>query len=133
MDSEQKPQNPHLDCGVFPSRRVLLVVDDDISICKSLARLLGGCFEETMTAVDPVEAVSLLDTRLVTHIVCDYWLGHGNPLGIDLVTAWRRKYSTIQQAIIFTGNDIDSIPASFGVDEIISKSARPSSLIEKLA
>ncbi|MCP4675871.1 MAG: response regulator [Deltaproteobacteria bacterium] len=131
-DSRPRSLNLHPDSGIFPLRRVLLVVDDDESVCKGLVRLLGNRFEETVTALNPGEAVSMLDTRLVTHIVCDYWLGQGQPLGIDLVATWRKKYSSIQHAVIFTGNDINAIPTTVGVDDIISKSAKPSALIEKL-
>lgn len=112
------------------SSRVLLVVDDDRMVCKALARLLGRAFDVILTAESSKDAVSILKNSDVTHLICDYSLGRDEPLGVDLVPHWRTDHPSIQYAVIFTGNDIGSIPVPMGVDEVLPKSAAPSALIE---
>ncbi len=116
-----------------PRRRVLLVVDDDENVCKALRRLLRRDFDEVMTAKSSSEAGSLLESKSVTHLICDYWLGRGQPLGVELIPTWRRRFPSIDRAVIFTGNEIDSIPVPLGVDRILSKSLDPMSLIKFLS
>ncbi|MCP4601296.1 MAG: hypothetical protein GY847_12360 [Proteobacteria bacterium] len=132
LNSMEISSHLSLDKPVVLNRKILLVVDDDENISKALKRLLGRKFHEIVTAQNSGEAVLLLETRSVTHLVCDYWLGNGEPLGIDLVPAWRMKYPSIERAVIFTGNEINSIPVPFGVDEILSKSVESTPLINAL-
>ena len=115
--------SPHL------ANRTLLIVDDDRAVCRALTRLLGRSFETVMSAGSSGDAASILSTSSVTHLICDYWLGRDEPLGVDLVPYWRAHHPSIQCAVIFTGNDIGSIRVPLGVDAVLPKSAEPSDLM----
>ncbi len=112
--------------------RILLVVDDDPGVCSALIRLLGGNFDLVLTAETAAKAVSFLNTLSITHLICDYWLGSGEPQGVDLIPAWRKQYPSIRRAVLYTANDLAEIPVPISVDRILSKSDSPASLVDAI-
>ena len=111
---------------------VLLIVDDERTVCRALSRLLVGSIKQIQTATTPTEAEIVLRSGRVTHILCDHWFGPGQPLGMDLVTKWKKQYSTIERAVVLTGTDINKLPPTGGVDMVLPKVVEPSELIEAL-
>ena len=111
---------------------VLLIVDDERSVCRALTRLLDRQIRRIETATNPVEAEIILRSGRITHLICDHWFGPGQPLGMDLVSAWKQKFPSIQRAVVLTGTDINKLPAASGVDSILPKVVDPDELIEVL-
>ena len=111
---------------------VLLIVDDERSVCRALSRLLDRQVKDILSATTPTEAEIILRSGKVTHVICDHWFGPGQPLGVDLVTKWRKSYPTIQKAVVLTGTDINRLEAGDAVDKILPKVVDPDDLIEVL-
>jgi CheY-like chemotaxis protein len=112
--------------------RVLLIVDDEDAVCRALARVLGRNFDRIATATASREAVALLKQVNVTHLLCDYWLGPGEPPGAELAAQWRRTYRSILRVVILSGDDMSSRNLPKGIDANLSKSADKTELLEAL-
>ena len=102
-------------------KRNALVVDDEAKVCSMLRRAFGPSFDQVLTATSCAEADIVLKDGMITHLVCDYCLGAGQPLGTEAVVAWRKAYPTITRALIFSGSDIASIASPPEVDAVVSK------------
>jgi len=111
---------------------ILMIVDDTPNIGRALSRLLGKHFDEVHAAASASEASALLGKKPVTHIICDYCLGEGEPPGVDLVPRWRTEHPSIERAIILTGLDPTTLHASPGVDAVVSKLAGSEELLRLL-
>ena len=111
---------------------VVLVVDDERMVLNALARYLRRFFPKVVTATTPLEAESLLRSNAVTHLVCDHWLGPGLPLGIDLVSHWKKDFPSIQKMVLLTGADVDALESPPGLDSIFPKTINPSMLTAEL-
>ncbi len=114
------------------SELVLLIVDDERSVCRALTRLLDRTVGKIQTATNPSEAEIVLRTGKVTHVICDHWFGPGQPLGLDLVSSWKEKYPSIKRAVVLTGTDVDKLADTKNVDKILPKVVDPKYLIEVL-
>jgi ActR/RegA family two-component response regulator len=113
-------------------RGTLLIVDDDLAVCRALKRALGRHFDEVLLAHDPEMAERVLEACRITHLVCDFNLGPGIPLGIDLLPGWRRANPFIKRAVVFTGTDLTDHPISPLVDRVLNKADGPDRLLEAL-
>jgi DNA-binding NtrC family response regulator len=111
---------------------VLLIVDDERSVCRALTRLLVGSIEQIQTATTPTEAEIILRSAKVTHVICDHWFGPGQPLGMDLVAKWKEQYPSICRAVVLTGTDINKLTLTDAVDKVLPKVVDPADLIEVL-
>lgn len=111
---------------------VLLIVDDEQSVCRALTRLLDRQVRRIETASNPTEAEIVLRSGNITHVICDHWFGPGQALGIDLAARWKKTYPSIQKAVVLTGTDIDKLPDATGVDRVLPKIVDPDDLIEVL-
>lgn len=112
--------------------KVLLVVDDEPAMRRVLERLLGGSFDEVLTAADPAEAEIALGLNPVTHLVTDCNLGPNLPRGIDLVPSWRERCPTIERAVVFSGSDLSATTAPAAVDAVLHLSAEFDDLLAAL-
>ncbi|MDJ0762161.1 MAG: hypothetical protein QNJ97_04155 [Myxococcota bacterium] len=101
--------------------RTLLIVDDDNCVCNAVSRLFVGRFDRILMANTSGEAASVLSAYTITHLICDYWLGSGEPTGIDLIPKWRKAHTSICRAIVFSGTDLNEIDIPLGVDKILRK------------
>lgn len=110
---------------------VLLIVDDERSVCRALSRLLDRKVQEILSATNAMEAEVILKSGRVTHVICDHWFGPGQPLGTDLVTEWKMRYPNIRKAVVLTGTDINKLDAD-AVDAILPKVVDPADLIKVL-
>jgi DNA-binding NtrC family response regulator len=110
-------------------KSVLLVVDDEQSVCRALKRMLQHRVANIITALTPAEAESVLQSGKVTHLICDHWFGPGEGLGLELVAKWRKKYHSVEQAVVLTGTDINSLTKPAGVDWVAPKTIDPDELV----
>jgi len=100
-----------------------MIVDDMPTVGRALARVLGKHFDETHVRQTAAEAESLLSEKAVTHVICDYCLGGGDPLGVDLLPRWRREHPAIERALLITGYDENAIAAGPEINAVVSKLA----------
>ncbi len=114
------------------SKSVLLVVDDESSVCRALARMLKNRVDEIVTAFSPQEAETVLGSRKITHLICDHWFGAGQPLGLNLAGKWKNEHSSIRRAVVLTGTDITKLEAPPGVHQVIAKTVKADELAEAL-
>ncbi|MCP4602812.1 MAG: response regulator [Proteobacteria bacterium] len=112
--------------------KVALIVDDEKIACSALSFFLKRHFDEVLMANDPADAEALLNKCRVTHLICDHWLGAKKPMGIDLVSKWRKQYPSINCAVILTGADVSSLCTDASVDKVLSKAAPPELLLSSL-
>ena len=101
--------------------RVLLIVDDEIEICRLLERSLARDFDQVHTAGSAADANAILEQHAVTHVVCDLYLGRGEPLGDELIRTWKQSWRTIQYAALFTGSTYEKDHTYERVDHIFMK------------
>ena len=111
---------------------VLLIVDDERTVCRALSRLLDHKVKEILSATNPTEAEIVLRSGRITHLICDHWFGPGQPVGIDLVTRWKKAFPSIQRAVVLTGTDINKLDKGEAVDEILPKVVVPKKLTKAL-
>ena len=103
------------------AQRVLLVIDDELMVCRGLARLLGPAFQSVHIAGNPGEAEQTLDREPITHLLCDHYLGPDQPTGLDLVPRWRERFPGIAVAVVLSGSEIHDIAVRKGIDGFVSK------------
>ncbi|MCP4600586.1 MAG: response regulator [Proteobacteria bacterium] len=113
-------------------KSVLLVVDDESSVCRALSRMLKSSVDEILTAITPSEAEMVLESRKITHVICDHWFGPGLPLGLDLAAKWKEQHLSIQRAVVLTGTDVSRLESRPGVHQIMAKTVRPEELLKAL-
>jgi DNA-binding NtrC family response regulator len=106
----------------------LLIVDDESAVCRALRRMLNHKVDRIMTAETPEDAETVLASTIVTHLICDHYLGPGQPLGMDLAATWRTRYPALRQIVVLTGKDVDGIEAASGIDHVLPKTTEPARL-----
>ena len=114
------------------SEEILLVVDDDYQIRKMLIRFLSRNFDKVLAAATPTEAEQLLMTHKVTHLISDYDLGAEHQRGTELVAIWRRRYKSIERALLLTGCSLVDIEIPAAVDKYFLKGVDAKHLLEAL-
>lgn len=113
-------------------KKILLIVDDESSVCRALTRMLNRRVDETASTTSAMEAEVILESKEVTHVICDHWFGSGQTLGTELAPIWKKKYPSIERIVILTGMDIDTLDTSPEIYSILTKAAEPETLIETL-
>jgi DNA-binding NarL/FixJ family response regulator len=111
---------------------IVLVVDDQPLVSRSLSRMLKRYFDEILIASTATEADQLLERHSVTHLISDCYLGDGLPLGVDLVPGWRRRCPTITKAVVFSGTDLRGHEIPPEVDQVVQKGIDRDELLEAL-
>lgn len=114
------------------SSKVILIIDGEATVRRAYARALKPDFDEVLTASDPAEALSVLEKRPVTHLVCGRSFGPDMPQGMDLIPKWRKTYPSINRALILTRADIAQMPAPPEIDGILAKPITPERLVKAL-
>ena len=118
--------------SIEENAQTLLIVDDDPQIRKMLVRILSGDFDEVIVAATPPEAERKLMVYTVTHLVSDFNLGREHPPGTELVVRWRKRYRSIERAILLTGSDLAEVEIPVEVDQYFFKVADPSEIKKAL-
>lgn len=114
------------------SKGILLVVDDDPEMRKTLKRILSIHFDSVLTAGTPEEANEILSRHDVTQIVSDYDLGGNHPRGTELIVEWRKRYPSIRRALLFTATYLSESRIPEAVDHFFLKSENHNNLIKAL-
>lgn len=114
------------------ARTVLLVVDDESTVCRVLRRMLSPLVDELLAAENVSDAEAILEARSVTHLLCDHLLGPHQPKGMDVAADWRERYPSITAAVILTGASMDELERSAGIDAVIPKTVDARQLAEAL-
>ena len=112
------------------SRTILLVVDDESSVCRALKRLLRDKADEIISAETPADAETILRSKQVTHVICDHLLGPGQPLGIDVASGWKREYPSVQRIALLTGTNLSNLAKPDGIDHLLPKTTDPVKLAQ---
>lgn len=111
---------------------VLLVVDDDPIVARSVGRYLGRHFDAVYVVNDVVEAETLLARGNVTHIVCDHFLGEGSDRGLDVLPRWRIRFPGIGVAVLLSGSELKRLTMPDGIDAFVAKPPDPHELCRAL-
>ena len=114
------------------SKTILLIVDDESTVCRALSRILKKAADEVVCACSIRDAETILASQKITHLVCDHWFGPGQPLGLQQSLKWKKNHPSIQKAILLTGTDVVSEKAPPGLDKIMSKAVDPSEIVAAL-
>ena len=110
----------------------ILLVDDNEQVLKTLSRVLDKYFDNILVAPNSVHAKWLLSNTNVSHVVCDYNLGHDDPDGFNLVSSWRQQYKQIKKSKIYSGSSGLENSSPKHVDAVVDKSADVSVLLKAL-
>lgn len=104
-------------------RRILLVLDDDPVVARGLGRVLRHHFDtvHVVNAVEDAEAVLTDSPDLVTHVVCDHFLGEAEPTGLSLLPRWRLRFPSIQVAVLVSGSELRALATTPGIDGYVEK------------
>lgn len=114
------------------SKTILLIIDDETTVCNALRRLLRSKVDEILIAANSSDAENILNSKPVTHILCDHMLGPGQPKGLEIAQDWKQIHSSIQKIIILTGTTVYKKDAPVGIDCILPKITDPIDLISYL-
>ncbi len=109
-------------------KKILLVIDDESSVCRVVRRLLRDKFDDIVAAQTPADAEIVLSSRTVTHVICDHVLGPGQPYGLQLASGWKEAYPSIRKVIVLTGANLSGIAAPPGIDLVLPKTTDPAEL-----
>jgi CheY-like chemotaxis protein len=121
-DSQPKETSEDFDYGtLFENSFNILVIDDEHLVARMLGRVLKKFATHIYLASSPSEARFVLQNHPVNFIICDYNLGAGVPSGVELITALRKEFSGVTHAVIFSGEDRDTIPPSAAADAVLQK------------
>jgi putative two-component system response regulator len=90
------------------TRSMLLVVEDEVSLARALARALSGQFAEVLVAgsVAEARAIHAVHGQYIEVLLCDVNLPDGD--GLDLVALLRARDESLG-AVVATGLDTDDV------------------------
>ncbi len=98
----------------------LLIIDDRADVRRGLKRSFGLEFD-VHVAETGVEAEQILVDEQPQLLLCDYWLGPGQPVGTELIGRWRKMFPFLRGVALMTGTNTSAITGAHGVDIIFSK------------
>ena len=112
----------------------LLVMDAEPQICRLMVRYLKERFEEVVTATDLSDAQTLLNQKVITHILVDPSIFVGPCLPI--LSQWKRRFQNVKRLVIFTAVNIRELESArmspAGIDAVVSKSDGIEIIVESL-
>jgi len=114
-----------------PSKREVLVVDDDLSIRESLALVLVSAGYDVSTAQDGFTALLQLRRTLPDVIVSD--LNMPQMSGYELLSVVRRRFPQITTVAMSGDYQLDTLPSGVIADCFFPKGQSPKSLLATVA
>jgi CheY-like chemotaxis protein len=124
-DSEgSRPSDDNYDYGkLLDASFNILAVDDDLLVLRMVSRVLKKYADRIFTAESAVEAERILVVESVQFVVCDYNLGPNVSPGTVVLEQLRRRFSSIEYAVIFTGEEPPIVPSVPAADAVLHKSS----------
>lgn len=115
-------------------QRNLLIVDDEPLVARGLQRLLTINFDKVLVAHSAAEAQAILSRQnaSITHVLCDHYLGEDQPVGFDLLPAWRARFAGIRVAVLLSGSEIRTMARRPEIDAFVAKPPDVAELREAL-
>lgn len=104
--------------------RILLIVEDDPGVTRLVFRVLKPYFRRIYLAEGPSQAVLVMDSIAVTHMVVDQNYGNREITGDEFLHSCRSRCPSILAAVIYTGSDLGSLLRYEEIDAVVSKTAR---------
>jgi DNA-binding NtrC family response regulator len=101
-------------------RERILIVDDRADVRRGMIRFLSLHFEVDAAATAE-EAEQLLRDNEPSFVLCDYWLGRGQPLGTELLARWRQQYPFLRRTALMTGTKATADMSTPNIDRVFSK------------
>ena len=111
-------------------KSTLLIVDDESSVCRALRRIIRGRADEVVIVSNMTDANLVIDTKKVTHVLCDHLLGPGQPRGMEVASTWKDRYGSIRKLVILTGSNLASQEPPPGIDLVLPKTTDPLQLAD---
>lgn len=112
--------------------RRLLVLDDEKEIGRLFERYFRSRFDEVHVCQTVADALAVLQSTQITHVVVDHYLGPDEPLGSDVLTRWREQFPHIRYAALFTGSQVSGPTSLPGVDDVFYKPTGFQDLVHKV-
>ncbi|MCP4678683.1 MAG: response regulator [Deltaproteobacteria bacterium] len=100
---------------------IVLAIDDEPAIGRILGRALAEHCQSFHFTTNQHDAEEILKTHEVTHVIADYFMGRDMPTGVDLIPAWRARFTSIRRAIVLSGKNLSSVPIPREVDAVVGK------------
>jgi len=113
-----------------PSKRQILVVDDDPSVCEAVATLLISAGYDVTTAEDGFAALLQLRKVMPDVVVSD--LDMPNMSGYELLSVVRRRFPDILTVAMSGAYQGCDVPRGVVADSFFSKGGRPKVLLRAL-
>jgi len=113
-------------------KSILMILDDESAVCRALKRTLRNRVDEIVSAENAHDAMTILESTPVTHVLCDHLLGPGQPRGMELVTDWKARFPNLKKIIILTGSAESRATPASGVDLVLPKTTDPADLAKHL-
>ncbi|MBN2802531.1 MAG: hypothetical protein JXR91_05520 [Deltaproteobacteria bacterium] len=110
----------------------LLIIDDESSVRRALSRVLSTRADTILTAATITDALLIMETNNISHVICDHLLGPGQPTGIEAAVNWKKQFPTIQNLLILTGSRAFLAVPPEGIDAVIPKTTDPMVIADKL-
>ncbi|MCP4605500.1 MAG: response regulator [Proteobacteria bacterium] len=131
MPSSRSSEPPPVFRADF-KEKVLLIVDKNDLVRRMIYNEFSCTFDQVFSAEDFIQAESMLENNVITHVICGQIFDENDLTGSDIIPQWRWLYPSIRRAVILSGTSIDEIQLSYGVDSIIPKPSRISAIIDAL-
>ena len=117
-------------------RSVALIVDDYNQVGHLISLLLDSEFDEVIACAGPDAAHTIMETKEITHLLCDYHLGarEGEVAanGYQFAAFWRREFESLERVVVFSNTDLKGMPKPEEIDEVVSKSIGPHAIADSL-
>ncbi|MCK9522140.1 MAG: hypothetical protein M0R76_03735 [Proteobacteria bacterium] len=104
---------------------VLLIIDDESAVCRALKRTFRDQVSSIVVASNAADAQAIVAQEMVTHVLCDQWLGPGQPLGTELVRGWKAQHASIRRILILTGTLAPLVSLPGDIDMVLTKTTDP--------
>ncbi|MBI5542755.1 MAG: hypothetical protein HY901_02625 [Deltaproteobacteria bacterium] len=100
----------------------LLIVEDLPDVGRAYVRSLRHYeVAEVILATTPSQAEEYLVRSDSVCLMCDHWLGPGQPTGSELIHRWKETFPNLGKAVLVTGSDSAAVRAAHGVDAVFEK------------
>src|SRR6201986_288839 len=116
--------------AMSPRKTSLLIVDDDVSICKSLSILLAESGYRVRSATDGFSALAEVRSETPDIILSD--LNMPGMSGFELLSVVRRRFPVVQVIAMSTTFSGDGVPPGVNADAFYEKGTNLGGLMQSI-